>query len=112
MDLESQNQALLKSIPDLMFIINKDGVYTDYHASNPELLFAPPEAFLGKSVRDIMGPELSRDTMTHIKLAIKTGVSQSFHAALELSGEQLEFENRVTIDTGSTGRIVQARVAR
>ena len=54
--LEARNSAMLRAIPDLMFVILRDGTYVDYHARDPKLLFVPPEAFIGRTVRDIMPP--------------------------------------------------------
>ena len=55
--LEARNSAMLRAIPDLMFVVLRDGTYVDYHARDPKLLFVPPEQFIGRTVRDIMPPE-------------------------------------------------------
>ena len=39
---EARNSAILAAIPDLMFILLRDGTYVDYHARDPNLLFVPP----------------------------------------------------------------------
>ena len=54
--LEARNSAMLRAIPDLMFVVLRDGTYVDYHARDPRLLFVPPEQFIGRTVRDIMPP--------------------------------------------------------
>ena len=95
-ELDSQNKALLKTVPDLMFIVSKDGIYVGYHASNPDLLLEPPESFLGKKVGDILPPALSLEIMRYIELAIDTGESQSLHSSLNLAGKEHRFENRIT----------------
>jgi signal transduction histidine kinase len=56
---ETQSGAILKAIPDLMFVMLRDGTYVDYHARNPKLLFVPPTAFIGKKVHDVMPPALA-----------------------------------------------------
>ena len=50
-----------------MFVLKRDGTYVDYHARNPQLLFAPPTAFLGKTVRDVMPPPLAEVFMEAIE---------------------------------------------
>src|SRR5687767_1007177 len=45
--------AILTAIPDLMFILQRDGTYVDYHARDAALLFAPPSSFIGRTVRDV-----------------------------------------------------------
>ena len=59
-DSESKNQAVLKALPDLIFLQTKEGVYLDYHARDPRRLFVPPEVFLGKTMRDVLPSELAR----------------------------------------------------
>src|SRR4051794_20985032 len=46
--LEARNAAILRGVPDLMFVLTRDGTYVDYQARDPELLFAPPESFIGR----------------------------------------------------------------
>ena len=42
-----------------MFVIRKDGTYLSYHANDPKLLFTPPSAFIGKTIRQVMPPAVS-----------------------------------------------------
>src|SRR5262249_3364212 len=56
---ESKAQAILRAGPDLMFVLSPDGVYLDYYAARPEHLYAPPDRFLGRSICDIMPPDLA-----------------------------------------------------
>ena len=39
---EARNSAILRALPDLMFLQTIDGVYVDYHASDPEPTAQPP----------------------------------------------------------------------
>ena len=56
---EARNRAILNAIPDLMFLMDRDGVYLDYHAKASNLLLLPPEEFLGKKLSDVMPPDLA-----------------------------------------------------
>ena len=58
---EGRNRALLSAIPDLMFLLTRDGTYLDYHAKSLDLLLRPPEQFLGKNVSEVMPPELANE---------------------------------------------------
>ena len=55
-DSEARNRAMLRAIPDWMFLTTTDGVFLDYHASDASRLYAPPSAFLGKRVADVLPP--------------------------------------------------------
>jgi formate hydrogenlyase transcriptional activator len=56
---EARNRALLNAIPDLMFLLSRDGTFLDYHAKAPELLQITPEQFLGKKISEVFPPELA-----------------------------------------------------
>ena len=55
---EARNRAILRAIPDWMFLQTVDGVFLDYHASDTSGLVAPPSAFLGRNVREVLPPPL------------------------------------------------------
>ena len=54
---EARNTAMLRAIPDLMFVLRRDGTYVDYHARDPSSLFTTPDQFLGRTVHEIMPPD-------------------------------------------------------
>jgi signal transduction histidine kinase len=56
---EARSSAILKAVPDLMFVFLRDGTFVDYYARDPKLLFVPPDAFLGRTVRDVMPAPLA-----------------------------------------------------
>jgi len=58
---EARNRAILSAMPDLMFVLSRDGTYLDYHARSRDKLLMPPEHFLGKNVADVMPPELAAE---------------------------------------------------
>src|SRR4029079_2772473 len=55
----ARNQALLRALPDMMFVQDTDGTYLDYPAPDPSLLLIPADRFLGKRMDDIMPPNLA-----------------------------------------------------
>src|SRR5262249_23275175 len=46
--------AILKALPDLMFVHDRDGNYIDYYARDNSELLVPPEIFLGRNLREIL----------------------------------------------------------
>jgi len=69
---ETRNGAILRAIPDLMFVMLRDGTYVDYHARDPKLLFVPPSTFLGKRVHEVMPPPLAAMFMDALERACGT----------------------------------------
>ena len=63
---EEKNRALLSAIPDLIFLISKEGVFLDYRSSEQEKLLLTPEQFLGKQIYDVLPPDIA--IMTQEKL--------------------------------------------
>ena len=56
---EERSRAILNAIPDLMFLLDREGTYLDCHARNEEFLLKPPSEFLGKKQSDVLPPELA-----------------------------------------------------
>jgi PAS domain S-box-containing protein len=57
---EGRTRAILRAMPDFMFLQTTDGVYVDYHSPDPGQLLFPPEQFLGRNMRDVLPPALVR----------------------------------------------------
>src|SRR5678816_4604722 len=70
--VEVHNGAILRAIPDLMFVLLRDGTYVDYHARDPQLLFVPPSAFIGRKLRDVLPTPLADLMMDAIERACET----------------------------------------
>jgi signal transduction histidine kinase len=68
-ELQTRNTAMLRAIPDLMFVLRCDGTYVDYHARDPKQLFVPAERFLGRTIRDIMPRNVADRLMTALERA-------------------------------------------
>src|SRR4249920_2628951 len=49
-----QKNAMLRALPDMMFLMSRDGTYLDYHARDPTELLGPPSSFLGRNMREIL----------------------------------------------------------
>lgn len=58
-EINVRNQAILRAIPDMMFIMDRDGVYLDYYTRDEGVLLRKPQEFLGKSAREVLPPELA-----------------------------------------------------
>src|SRR5688572_1238833 len=58
LSVESLDTAILRALPDLMFVLGRDGTFIDFHVRDPKLLFVPPGSFLGRNVRHVLPPPL------------------------------------------------------
>ena len=91
--LEARHTAMLRAIPDLMFVLTRDGTYVDYHARDPKLLFVPPSAFIGKTLRDVMPAPLAEMMMEAVERACHSG-DAAVEYELQL-GELRHYEARI-----------------
>ncbi|MBN1898986.1 MAG: PAS domain S-box protein [Spirochaetes bacterium] len=76
---EQRNRALIEAIPDLMFIITKDGTFKEFKADKEHYLPIPPCDIIGKNLRQISFFKDYRDlAFDKITKALKTGLAQTF----------------------------------
>jgi signal transduction histidine kinase len=94
LDMERQNSATLRALPDLMFLQTRDGVYLQHYASNLSELLVPPEAFLGKNMRDILPPDLADKFVAAFRVATADEPSV-IEYSLDLNGDKRQYEARV-----------------
>jgi PAS domain S-box-containing protein len=97
---EERNRAILKAVPDLIFLQTGDGVFLDYHAQDMSELLAPPESFLGKNMRDVLPPWLAEEFASCFERALRTGVTQVCEYTLPVEAQQRHYEARIVCCDG------------
>ncbi|MCX6136018.1 MAG: PAS domain-containing protein [Ignavibacteriales bacterium] len=92
---ESENRAIVNCIPDLLFRINREGVIKDCRV--PENLAASHDAahYMGKTVAEILPPDVHGTVMAAIEDAIRTKTDVVFEYDAIIRGEQRRFEDRI-----------------
>jgi PAS domain S-box-containing protein len=92
---EARFRTIMAALPDLLFRIRRDGVFTDYHAGRVEDLAFEPGAFLGASVEVLMPPDVAARTRRAIDDALRGGRVEVFEYSLEFGGASRHFEARI-----------------
>jgi len=95
LESETRNKALLNAIPDLMFMFNKEGLFIDFHSTDPKLLISEPQHFLGRSIADVLPAELAELTMSHLREVFDKGKTSVFEYTTQVGNEKLIFESRI-----------------
>jgi signal transduction histidine kinase len=95
---DSQDRAILRAIPDLMFVNDKDGTYVDYYARDSADLFVPPERFLGKRITDVMPPDLADIFMDALVRARESSGPVIIEYSLPIQGIVRYYEARLVCD--------------
>jgi diguanylate cyclase (GGDEF)-like protein/PAS domain S-box-containing protein len=85
---QSQLQATLDAIPDLLFELDLDGCCHAYHSARTYLPGSPVEDLLGKRISDVLPPGAADIVLSALLEAQKKGLSSGKQVELELSGEK------------------------
>jgi PAS domain S-box-containing protein len=94
-EINEKNQAILRAIPDAMFLHTNEGVYLDYYTRDPDMLLVSPDAFLGKNLRDILPKEIADKAMECVGRVNGTDQPQIFEYDLARNGELRHYEARL-----------------
>ena len=93
-------RALLDALPDLIFRMDRDGRYLEYHCSDRSMLAVAPEEFLGRTVTEVLAedraPGLASDFLGSIRRSLDTGLLQTMRYELEVGSDPRRFEARFT----------------
>jgi PAS domain S-box-containing protein len=82
---EARNRALVNAIPDLMFRIHRNGTYLDCKTERDDDTLIPAQELIGKTVYDVLPPDLAQQRMDYVQRALETGDSQHFEYQLQLN---------------------------
>ncbi|WP_161946240.1 chemotaxis protein CheB [Desulfonatronum thiosulfatophilum] len=92
-----QLSATLNALPDIMFEIDIEGRIIDYRTSNPELLFAPPEQFLFKTVHEVLPEEVVIIIDEAIAEAAADGTNKGAEYCLRTGDKSRWFELSIAV---------------
>jgi signal transduction histidine kinase len=91
---EARNSAILRAIPDLMFVLRRDGTYVDFHVRDPKALFVAPDQFMGKRISDVLPAPVAGKLMDGLGRACESGEPVVVEYELEM-GERRFYEARM-----------------
>ncbi len=94
---ESKKLALLKIIPDIIYVINMKGELLDIYIDTPSNLSLPPDKMLGKNLTDIFPRKLHKRFMKAIDRVFTTREINSFEYSFERNGEMVFEEARFIV---------------
>ncbi|HEU5056069.1 MAG TPA: PAS domain-containing protein, partial [Kofleriaceae bacterium] len=113
--------AVLDALPDMMFRLSADGVYLDVHAERPDMLAAPRDQLLGRTVHEVFGAERGAGAVEVIARALATGEVQRIEFMLDMPTGTRQHEARIVASGGdevlaivrdiTDSKLLQARLA-
>ena len=95
---ESQEKlhSIYDAIPDLIFIIDKEGTYLDYKPDAEKRLETERETIVGKNLSDFFDEEKRNEILNKISLAINTEKVQTLNYSLDSQLGIRNFESRIS----------------
>ena len=94
-DAVTRLKAILQAIPDLIFIINRDGVILDYYAEKKEDLYAQPIEFLNKKVTEVLPSDVAERVMKAVQEVFSTRELVEFGYSLNIRGKVRQWDARI-----------------
>jgi diguanylate cyclase (GGDEF)-like protein/putative nucleotidyltransferase with HDIG domain/PAS domain S-box-containing protein len=93
---ESKNRyiAFIKAMPDIIFVLDKKGIFLDYQGNDDNLLLES-EKIIGNSIEDIVGDKDSKEIVKKIEKAIDTKETQMHKYSLNVKKEEEFYEVRL-----------------
>lgn len=92
----TRNEAIINALPDLMFVIDKNGQYKEIHAPDKSLLPIPEHKVIGKSIFDVFDKETAEQSLKLYHECIKTGKTQVFEYSLTFQDNIRFFEAHIS----------------
>jgi diguanylate cyclase (GGDEF)-like protein/PAS domain S-box-containing protein len=92
---EEKNRNILKAIPDLLFVMDNEGRFTDCTASDESNLLMKKEAFLGKTIFEVLPKEISKIAYEKMQSVFKYGIMENFEYKMYICNKEQYFECRL-----------------
>ena len=105
---EARFRELLAAVPDLFFVVDKDGVLRDFQATSTDTLFAQPAEFLGRNVHEVLPPHVAELASRAIAEVAAVGHAVGFEYELEQQGLVNTYEARL-FPSGDDAYVVLVR---
>lgn len=94
-DNEHRWRSILDALPDLVLVLDARGTYRHLFTAQPELLVEPPGGLLGRTLHEVIPPELAERMQRVIDRAIESAQVQQLEYQLTIRGKAKWFATRV-----------------
>ncbi|MEI7501242.1 MAG: PAS domain S-box protein [Bacteroidota bacterium] len=92
---ENQKAAILKAIPDLLFVFNQNGDYLDIYSEDDSKLFLTREATIGKNISDLFPSDIAKEALAAFKQSFQSKELVQFSYSLNINGKTEFYEARI-----------------
>jgi PAS domain S-box-containing protein len=92
---EALNRSLLRAVPDLMMRVSWEGIFLDFFPSKYVESVVPDDRVVGKSVFEILPPEVAQQRLHYVRQALLTEKTQFHEYQVSIRGEVRHEESRI-----------------
>jgi len=92
----AEQSALFNAIPEVFFVLDRDGRYHKVSPTNDELLAGPRDELLGRRVHEVLPATIAGLALQWISKALDSGQRVEVEYPLDLSGQTVWFAGTVT----------------
>jgi len=104
---EEHLRTLFDSIHDLVFVVDREGRFIEFHQPSLfSLLYVPPEQFLGRRFDDVLPRHVAERMAAAIRGIDETGKVRQFDYALEIAGREMWFAANVNAVRDKEGKTI------
>ena len=89
-------QAILDALPDILFVVDREGRIYHFNAPNSTQLYVPPAQFLGQRMKDVLPEPAASIVDRAIQKAAETGRHHGSVYSLSLPGGERWFEMSIS----------------
>jgi PAS domain S-box-containing protein len=90
-------ESILNAIPDLMFILDRNGVFIDLKEGHDDELYLPKEIFIGKKIHEVLPDPLASQIASAISDLINGKKVEPIQYKLPVKNKMRDYEARFTL---------------
>ncbi|WP_199249346.1 sensor histidine kinase [[Phormidium] sp. ETS-05] len=93
-ETEAKNRSIISAIPDLMYRLDRRGVFLDYFPAKNDKNPPAPEEFIGKTVEEVFTEDLAMWTRYYLEQTLSSGETQCGEYTLRVADSWQHYEAR------------------
>lgn len=94
-ELEEKQAAIVRAMPDMIFLVDRDGTFLDYKEGYGTTPYIPPADFLGRNVSEVLPADVGQTLSYGIERALDKGDLQSVVYKLPMPDGIHHYEARI-----------------
>jgi PAS domain S-box-containing protein len=99
-EAEARHRAILRALPDWLFLTTRSGVFIQFQARDQRHLVMPPDEFIGRNIVEVLPPELATRILNCFKEALASDQPATVDYSLMSGNEERFYEVRAVRSDG------------